>query len=201
MSTPPHLSVPRGLVASVQPTYFNDAAFATLSNCFTSLTGFDANFIGSLQVTALRPDELGWTKYQTRDDWIAAVGKYFSTKLAEPQRGSGADRHGKCSHVCVCRCPISSPVLCNPSGLNWTVNSARALCFPMIKGATDYHWAIFTGIYWLEQAGRGGPLNIWANEDDLIADVYTRGDGKLYVKGSHFFFMLPLQAGPYGPTL
>ena len=160
MSTTPKLSAPRGLVASIQPNYFNDAAFATMTNCFTSLTGFDANFIGSLHVTALRPDELGWAaKYQTRDDWIAAVGNYFSTKLAEPQRGSGADRHGKCS----CRCP-----------LHWTVKSARALCFPMIKDATDYHWAIFSGTHWLEQAGRGGPLNIWANEDDLIADVYKR---------------------------
>ena len=44
----------------------------------------------------------------------------------------------------------------------------------MIKDATDYHWAIFSGTHWLEQAGRGGPLNIWANEDDLIADVYKR---------------------------
>jgi hypothetical protein len=112
-----------------------------MTNCFTSLTGFDADFIGSLQVTA-RPD--GWTKYQTRDDWIAAVLGYFSTKLAEPQqRGSRA---------------------------------YRALCFPMIKGATDYHWAIFNGTYWLEQAGRGGPLNMWANENDLLADVYKRGD-------------------------
>ena len=185
MSTSPQLSVPRGLVASVQPNYFNNAAFATLTNCFTTLTGFDANFIGSLLVTAVRPDELGWKRYQTRDNWIAAVGNYFSTKLAEPQRGSGADRHGQCQ--CQCSPHISS---LKPTGLHWTVNTTRALCFPMIEGATDYHWAIFTGTYWLEQAGRGGPLNIWANEDDLIADVYNRG---YYVEGSHFFFMLPVE--------
>ena len=142
-----------------------------VTNCFTSLTGFDANFIGSLQVTA-RPDDLGWTKYQTRDDWIAAVGRYFSTKLAEPQRGSGADRNGRCSHSCPNLPYVSSLLMCKPVGLHWTVNSTRALCFPMIKGATDYHWAIFNGTFWLEQAGRGGSLKLWDNENDLIADVF-----------------------------
>ena len=68
-------------------------------------------------------------------------------------------------------------------------NLRARMCFPMIKDATDYHWAIFSGTHWLEQAGRGGPLNIWANEDDLIADVYKRGS---YVEGSHFFFMMPI---------
>jgi hypothetical protein len=64
----------------------------------------------------------------------------------------------------------------------------------MIKGATDYHWAIFNGTFWLEQAGRGGSLKLWDNENDLIADVYKRGDdhGKFYVEGSHFFFLLPV---------
>jgi hypothetical protein len=183
---------PRGLVASIQPDYLHDAAFAVVTNCFTTLTSFDAKFMGSLQVTALRPEELGWTKYETRDAWIAAVGTYFSTKLAEPQRGSGADRHGKCSRSRLNLPYVASLSLCASTDLRWTVNSARALCFPMIKGASDYHWAIFTGTYWLEQAGRGGPVNLWATEGDLIADVYTRGDGKRYVEGSHFYFMMPV---------
>ena len=36
---------------------------------------------------------------------------------------------------------------------------AWGICFPKIIGAHDYHWAIYNGIYWLEQAGHGGNLN------------------------------------------
>jgi hypothetical protein len=49
---------------------------------------------------------------------------------------------------------------------------------------------VYNGMYWLEQAGDGGPINIWASIDGLLENVYNRSDdaGKLYVRDSHFFF-------------
>ena len=122
--------------------------------------------------------------------WDTAI---FRPRCTEAQKNHVSQSRAGGVYMCPDLPHIPSLSQCKPPGLRWTVNSARALCFPMIKGATDYHRAIFTGTYWLEQAGRGGPLNIWANEDDLIADVYKRGDGKSYVEGSHFFFMLPVE--------
>ena len=85
---------------------------------------------------------------------------------------------------------ISYSVLCESTGLHWTPPSAAALCFPLISRALDYHWAVYNGMYKLEQAGHGGPINIWASLDGLLEDVYCCSDdgGKLYVKDSHFFF-------------
>ena len=36
---------------------------------------------------------------------------------------------------------------------------------------SNYHFAVFNGNYWLEQAGHGGPLNIWSDENSMINDV------------------------------
>ena len=184
------MSNPRGLVATVFPAYFNSAAFGSMTNCFTFMTGFDDNFMQSLGVKALRPQHLGWTKLETKEEWAEKVTAYFNPQLPKPQPGSTADRNGTCSHTPPNLPYISSSVLCDPTGLHWTPPSGLALCFPLIKGATDYHWAAYNGTYWLEQAGRGGPINVWATSECLIEDVYTRGDdkGKYYVEGSHFFF-------------
>ena len=53
------MSNPRGLVAKVFPDYFNSAAFGSMTNCFTFMTGFDDNFMQSLGVKALRPPTSG----------------------------------------------------------------------------------------------------------------------------------------------
>jgi hypothetical protein len=183
------MSHPQGLVATVYPKYFNVAPFGSFTNYFTFMTGFDDNFMGFLGVKALRPEDLGWTNLHTKEEWITAVNSYFNPELPEAQPGSTADRYGECfpyqdvPH-------ISSSVLCDSSGLHWTPPSVPAICFPLIEGATDYHWAVYNGFYWLEQAGHGGPINVWVSVIDMIDDVYKRVDstGKLYVEGSHFYF-------------
>lgn len=146
---------PSGLVATVYPKYFNSAALGNLNHCFTFMTGFDDDFMEFLGVKALRPEDLGWTKMQTKEEWISVVNDYFKPQLPEPQ-------------------PPSVP----------------ALCFPLIQGATHYHWAVYNGLYWLEQAGNGGPINVWVSPDGMVDDIYQRGDvsGKYHVEGSHFFF-------------
>ena len=160
------------------------------------MTGFENSFMEYLGVKALRPEDLRWTELQTKEEWIGAVRGYFNPQLPDPQFGSSADRYGTC-------CPdfeqthafpdqtlphISSSVLCDPTGLHWVPPSVPALCFPLIQGATDYHWAVYNGTYWLEQAGHGGPLNIWASLDGMIDDIYNReaGGDKFYAQGSHF---------------
>lgn len=187
---------PGGLVARIYPKYFNSAAFGSLTNCFIFLTGFDNGFHEVLGVKPIRPEDLGWTDLPTKDEWIAAVSQYFNPQLPASQTGSTADRFGEClSHMgggaVASFVPlISHSILCEFTGLHWTPPCTAAVCFPLISGALDYHWAVYNGTYWLEQAGQGGPINIWASIDGLVEDVYNRGDGdrKLYVKDSHFFF-------------
>jgi hypothetical protein len=192
------MSHPPGLVAKVYPKYFNSAAFGSLTNCFTFMVGFDDMFMEFLGVKVLRPEDLEWTKLQTKEEWISAVTAYFKPELPELQPGSTANRFGTCfpdldqthSYPEQAMPYISSSILCEPTGLYWTPPSVPALCFPLIQGARDYHWAVYNGTYWLEQAGRAGPINVWASLDGLVEDVYKRGDhdGKYYVEGSHFFF-------------
>lgn len=179
------MSHPRGLVATVFPKYFNSAAFGSLTNCFTFMTGFDDTFMEVLGVTVLRPEDLGWIKLETKEEWISAVTDYFKPQLPEAQRGSVADRLGTyayepgtcahetdtCSHGFLNLPYISSSFLCEPTGLHWTPPSVPALYFPLIKGAKDYHWAVYNATYWLEQAGCGGPINVWAHLDGLLEDV------------------------------
>lgn len=164
------ISHPRGLAATVYPKYFNAAVFGSLINCFTFLTGFDDTFMECLGVEAIRPKDLGWTNLETKKEWISAVNEYFMPHLPEPNPASTNNRFGTYD-------------------FNWTP-TVPALCFPLIKGATDYHWAVYNGTYWLEQAGHGGAINLWASLDGLLEAVYKRGDGdgKFYVEGSHFFF-------------
>jgi hypothetical protein len=85
------MSHPPGLVATVYPMSFNSAALGNLINCFTFLTGFDDTFMEFLGVKSLRPEDMGWTKLQTKEDWISAVSDYF-----KPQPGSTVDRCGTC---------------------------------------------------------------------------------------------------------
>ena len=58
----------------------------------------------------------------------------------------------------------------------------------MVLGGHDYHWAVLNGVYWLEQAGRGGSLNVWDSLNDMVGDVYSRLDPvtgePAYVRGS-----------------
>ena len=195
MSPPPP---PSSLVARIYPKYFNSAAFGNLTNCFTFLTGFDDGFHERLGVKPIRPEDLGWTDLATKEDWIAAVTQYFNPQLPSPQAGSTADRFGETSlragtAAAASAVPlISHSALCESVGLHWSPPCTAAVCFPMIRGALDYHWAVYNGTYWLEQAGSGGPINIWASIEGLVKDVYDRdhvasGD-KLYVRDSHFFF-------------
>ena len=183
---------PPGLVATVYPTFFNTAAYGGFTNCFTFMVGFDDAFIASLGVKALRPEDLGWLTFKTKDDWISVVSSYFDPQLPQAQLASTAERLGACSG------PAGglfffqiSPDSSDPSGIHWKPPCVPAICFPKIEGAADYHWAVYNGNYWLEQAGRGGPINVWATSDALIEAVYGRRgpDGTvLYVRDSHFFF-------------
>lgn len=170
------MSHPQDLVGTVYPKYFNTAAFGSLINCFTFLTGFDDSFMDFLDVKEqVRPVDLGWTKLGTRDEWISAVNDYFN--------GSAYD--STCLHNFSY---ISSSVMCDHKGVHLTPPSVLALCFPLINGASDCHWAVFNGTYWLEQADRGGAINVWASINGLLEAVYMRGDGKYYVQDTHFFF-------------
>jgi hypothetical protein len=180
---------PNGLVACIYPKYFNSAAFGSLTNCFTFLTGFDEGFHNVLGEKPIRPEDLGWTSLATKEEWIAAVTTHFNPQLPAAHAGSAADRFGEEPH------PASAPlvshaVLSDSTGLHWTPPCVPALCFPMVRGALDYHWAVYNGVYWLEQAGDGGPINVWATIDGLLENVYDRRDaeGLLYVRDSHFFF-------------
>lgn len=186
-------SPPTGLVASIYPKYFNSAAFGSLTNCFTFLTGFEDRFHDILGVQPMRPEDLGWTDLTTKEEWIAAVSKYFNPQLPPLQDGSVADRFGEMGRSTanlVVAPMMSHAVISESTGLHWTPPCTAAVCFPLISGALDYHWAVYNGTYWLEQAGRGGPINIWASVEALLDDVYSRADeeGKLYVRDSHFFF-------------
>jgi hypothetical protein len=171
---------PSGLVATVYPKYFNSAALGNLTQCFTFMTGFDDDFMEFLGVKALRPEDLGWTKMQTKEEWISVVNDYFKPQLPEPQPppGSMAGRRYDLNQS------HSSP------DRHWSPPSVPALCFPLIQGATHYHWAVYNGTYWLEQAGDGGPINVWVSFDGMVDDIYQRGDvsGKYHVEGSHFLF-------------
>lgn len=69
------------------------------------------------RLKTIRPEHLGWTKLETKEEWISAVVDYFRPQLYAP--------------------------------------FVPAICFPLIKGATDYHWAVHNGNYWLEQEGHG----------------------------------------------
>ena len=153
---------PQGLVATIYPKYFYNTFFGSLIDCFTFMRGFDDDtFMKFLDVKALRPEDLGWTKLETKEEWVSVVTDYFKPQLTP-----------------------DLPYI--PSSI--LLPSVTVLCFPMIQGATDYHWAIYNGTYWLEQAGHGGAINVWVSLDGLIEAVYKRGEGKYYVEGSHFFF-------------
>ena len=179
-----------GLILSVYPDYFRGTiSFGPLTNCFTFLTGFDDQFMGSLGVVhAFRPEDLGWTNLATQAEWLRVVNAYFDPSLVPAQLGSVAEREGYgCTHDLY----LSSQNLYLLIGLDWTPPTHAAVCFPMITGALDYHWAVHNGSYWVEQAGHGGPLQIWATIDDLVRDVYSRTNDKgqsLYVKDSAFLF-------------
>ena len=183
-----------GLVAIVYPNYFNSPHFRGLvSNCFTFMTGFDDTFMGSLGVKALRPEDLEWTSLRTKEGWVSAVNQYFNPHLPEPQPGSTVARYGRCFLDHCCNCYHDYQTLgCAYAGLHWIPPSVRALCFPLIEGASDYHWAVEHGPYWLEQACHGGPINVWSSLNEMVDSIYQRGDdkGKIYVKGSHFFFTM-----------
>ena len=186
------MSHPPGLAGTVYPNFFYNLAFFNLTNCFTFMTGFADTFMDTfifLGVRALRPEDLGWTSLQTKEEWIHAVKEYFNPELPTPQSGSTADRYGRYG-LDPALPYMNSLVLCDSTGLHWTPPSVPAICFPLIQGAHDYHRAVYNGMYWLEQAGKGGPINAWASLEGMIDDIYSRGDdaGKFYVNGSHFFF-------------
>jgi hypothetical protein len=138
---------PQGLMWNIYPIYFNYSAAFGLQKCFPFLTGFDDSFMAFIGVKKrLRPEILGWTKLETKEEWMNVVNDYFN--------------------------PLSTDKL-------------DSICFPLIKGATECHWAVYNGSVWVEQASHGGAINVWASSEELIDDVYKRGH---FVPGSHFFF-------------
>ncbi len=58
------------------------------------MTRHDQQFINTLGVTALRPEDLGWTHFSTKREWKDAVEMYFSPGGVVPQAGSVAAREG-----------------------------------------------------------------------------------------------------------
>ena len=184
------------LLESIAPSaWTSERRFGPFRNCYTFMTGFDEHFISSLGVTALRPEDLGWTYYDTKEQWKAAVDLYFSPGGIVPQAGSVAHREGKQQMSFM----IWSDFIHQQqqAGLTFDYPSVWAICFPMVRRAHDYHWAVHNGMYWLEQAGRGGNLNVWDSLNDMISDVYSRRDEvtdkPAYVRNSHFFFKKRLE--------
>ena len=168
------------LIESISPSaWTSDYRFGPFTNCYTFMTGFDQQFISTLGVTALRPEDLGWTHFSTKMEWKDAVEMYFSP-------GGVTGREGNQQMFMIWHDFIQEQRLTFDYPFDW------AVCFPMVLGGHDYHWAVHNGIYWLEQAGRGGSLNIWNSLNDMIGDVYSRRDPvtgePAYVVGSHFFF-------------
>ena len=177
------------LIESIAPDIWrSEHKFGPFTNCFTFMTGFDDQFIIGLGVNTLRPEDMGWTCLETKDQWEHVVKHYFSPGGIVPQAGSVASREGKQQLFMIWQ----EFIHLQQSGLLVDYPSVWAICFPMIRGALDYHWAVNNGVYWLEQAGHGGHLNVWDNLQDMIEHIYTRLDDAtqmpLYVRGSHFFF-------------
>lgn len=188
------------LLASISPSVWtSERSFGPFTNCYTFMTGFDEQFIKTLGVTALRPEELGWTSFNTKREWKDAVEMYFSPGGVVPQAGSVAAREGnQPMHLLfMIWYDFIKEQRNGIAGLTFDYPFAWAVCFPMVSGGHDYHWAVHNGMYWLEQAGRGGDLNIWDSLNDMIENVYSRPDkdtGELaYVRGSHFFFKKRLE--------
>jgi hypothetical protein len=176
------------LIASISSTaWSSERRFGPFTNCFTFMTGFDDQFIQGLGCKALRPEELGWTWLETSKQWEEKVTHYFSPGGIVPQTGSMAHREGEQQQLFMI---WSQFISLQRSGLVFDYPFVWVICFPMIRGASDYHWAIHNGVYWMEQAGRGGPLNVWDSLNDMIEDIYSRS---LYVRGSHFFFKKRLE--------
>ena len=179
------------LIESIPPSaWTSERRFGPFTNCYTFITGFDQQFISTLGVTALRPEDLGWTHFSTKKEWKEAVDMYFSPGGVVPQAGSVAAREGN-NHALLFM--IWHNFIQEQRGaLTFDYPFAWAVCFPMVLGGHDYHWAVHNGIYWLEQAGRGGSLNVWDSLNDMMVDVYSRRDPDTgepaYVRGSHFFF-------------
>ena len=186
------------LIDSISPSaWTSEHRFGPFTNCYTFMTGFDQQFISTLGVTALRPEDLGWIHFRTKGEWKDAVEMYFSPAGVVPQAGTGAAREGN-QHMhalfMIWHDFIKEQWL---AGLTSDYPFAWAVCFPWVLGGHDYHWAVNNGIYWLEQAGRGGRLNVWDSLNDMMEAVYSRRDpdtGELaYVRGSHFFFKKRLE--------
>lgn len=178
-----------GLVAKVYPNYFRcNFGFGLNTNCYTFMRGFDDVFMKSLGIAqTLRPEQLGWCNMKTKEEWNKVVCEYFNPKQIPAEKGSTADRLGNNIDTLF----FVSQQLHDELGLIWTPPTVDVICFPMIEGALDYHWAIFNGLYWIEQAGQGGPIQIWENLDSLVDDVYKRTDSNginLYIRDSAFMF-------------
>lgn len=70
------------------------------------------------------------------------------------------------------------------------------MCFPYIEEAHDYHWvAQFKrrggGLWFIEQAGQGGPLLVWDDVEEMQRAIYARTNSEgqhYYVRGSAFWF-------------
>ena len=133
---------------------------------------------------------LGGNHSKRKSNGKMLFGKYFSPFTPLSQPGSGAHRFGKSKYI-ENREQQLTP---HKKGLEPTLPWVEAICFPMIGGATDYHWAIKTKHGWAEQAGRGGPLCLWETEDDMVRHVYGRIDPETksprYPAGSAFKFAM-----------
>ena len=147
--------------------------FDLTTNCYDFLTQVYAPPGTSI----LRPEDLGWLDLKKSQEWEDEVTKYFSSTKTPLDPYSPLSRE-----------------LALQGGSEPPTQSVRALCFPLVEGATDYHWAVEIDIdrgIWAEQAGQGGPLRIWNDKDKMIKNIYTRRSDKgilFYVPKSHFEF-------------
>ena len=81
------MSWPRGLVAKYTPNHLSSVEFGNVTNCFTFMTGFDDDKIQRLGVAVLRPEDLGWDKLETTEEWKKAVADYFNFETPSAQIG------------------------------------------------------------------------------------------------------------------
>ncbi|KAJ1408131.1 hypothetical protein B484DRAFT_456376, partial [Ochromonadaceae sp. CCMP2298] len=134
-------------------------------NCFDTATQQPSN----TEAAILTPEDHGWTKLKTRDEWIRAVTRYFSPDAPPVQEGSSADRNADLLSF------REGPQIPFTYSFNWVY------CFPQIGTAMDYHWAMITKDAVgkdciVEQAGMGGDILAWYDEDNFLKSVYSRGN-------------------------
>ena len=123
------------LIESISPSaWTSDYRFGPFTNCYTFMTGFDQQFISTLGVTSLRPEDLGWTHFSTKMEWKDAVEMYFSPGGVVPQTGSVAAREGNQQMHALFMIWHDFIQEQRLAGLTFDYPFAWAVCFPMVLG-------------------------------------------------------------------